>query len=212
MRIKVGRVVKYFVLSDLFFLAGWGLIEPVLSIFIIQRVVGATLTTVGVSAAIYWLLKSILEIPIANFLDRNPGEKDDFAILVGGLFFAALSAFAFNWVHEIWQLYVVQAMHAIAFALYIPSWSAIFSRHLDKERVSFDWSLDSTVAGTAAGITGLLSGIVAEGFGFTVVFAAAGTFSLIAAFVLMLAPNLILPKPTHGEAIMKEHTPGELGI
>ncbi len=210
--VKVGRLVKYFVLSDLFFLAGWGFIEPIFSVFIIEKVVGATLITVGIAAAIYWMIKSFFEIPIANLLDKTPGEKDDFIVLVGGLFLASLSAFAFAWVNQIWELYLVQAIHAIAFALYIPSWSAIFSRHLDKERVSFDWSLDSTVSGVAAGVTGLISGIVAQMFGFTVVFFMAGTLSMIAAFILASAPDLVFQKPTHHEAIMKDHTPGEIGI
>ena len=45
--IKVGRVVKFFVLSDLFFLAGRGFVDPIFSIFIIQKVQGANLATVG---------------------------------------------------------------------------------------------------------------------------------------------------------------------
>jgi len=210
--IKVGRIVKYFVISDLFFLAGWGLIEPIFSVFILQKVAGATLLTVGIAAAIYWILKSVLELPIANILDATPGEKDDFTALVGGLFLAALAAFSFSWISEVWQLYAIQVVHAMAFSFYLPAWSAIFSRHLDKERVSFDWSLDSTVSGIAAGVTGLFSGLIAQELGFTVVFIIAGILSMIAAFILMASPDIMLSKPTHGEAIMKEHTPSEIGI
>ena len=83
--IKVGRLVKYFVISDFFLLAGWGLIDPVFSVFIIQRVVGGTLLTVGIAAAIYWITRSVLQIPIAKYLDSTPGEHDDFMALVGGL-------------------------------------------------------------------------------------------------------------------------------
>jgi len=41
--VKVGRLVKYFVISDFFLLAGWGLIDPVFSVFIIQKVVAERL-------------------------------------------------------------------------------------------------------------------------------------------------------------------------
>jgi MFS family permease len=211
--IKVGRVVKYFVLSDLFLLAGWGFIDPIFSVFIIEKVAGATLATVGIVAGLYWILKSSLEIPIANLLDRTPGEKDDFIALVGGLFLAGFSAIAFSWVTQVWQLYVVQIVHAIGFALYVPSWSAIFSRHLDKDRVSFDWSLDSTAAGMAAGITGLLGGIAASAFGFPAVFITAGILALIAAFIIMAIPDIALPTPAkRGAPIEEEHTPANLGV
>ena len=40
---KVGRVVKYFVLADFFLLAGWGFIDPIFSVFIVQNVLEAHL-------------------------------------------------------------------------------------------------------------------------------------------------------------------------
>ena len=193
--IKVGRVVKYLVLSDLFLLFGWGFIDPIFSVFIIERIAGATLVTVGIAAALYWILKSLLQIPIAKYLDRTAGEKDDFTALIGGLLLAGFSALAFSWIDRPWQLYVVQVVHAVGFALYIPSWSSIFSRHLDHDRVAFDWSLDSTVAGIAEGASGLIAGIIAAMWGFVSIFVLAGIFSLVAAIALITVPDLIIPKP-----------------
>lgn len=193
--VKVGRVVRYLVLADLFFLFGWGLVDPVFSVFIVQKIPGATLVTVGTSAAIYWILRAILQLPIANYLDRTPGEKDDLLALTGGLLMAGLSSFAFGWVTSIWQLYLVQIIHAIAFALYVVSWPAIFSRHLDKDRISFDWSFDSTTIAVATGISGFLSGLIATVWGYLAVFIFGGILSIVAAFVLISAPDLVLPKP-----------------
>jgi MFS family permease len=194
--VKVGRVVKYFIISDFFLLAGWGLIDPIFSVFIIQRVVGGTLMTVGIAAAIYWIIRSVAQIPIAEFLDRIPGEHDDFMALVGGLLLVGISAIAMCWVTRVWELYVVHALQAIAFALYYASWPTIYSRHLDKDAISLDWSLDSSVAGVGAGITGFLGGVIAETLGYNVVFVGAGIMAFIAAFVLIAVPDLILPKPT----------------
>ncbi len=203
--IKVGRIVKYLVLVDLFLLFGWGFIDPIFSVFIIQRIAGATLVTVGVAVALFWVLKSLLQIPIANYLDRTPGEKDDFAALVGGLVIAGFSALAFSWIVDSWQLYLVQAVKAVGFALYIPSWSSLFSRHLDHDRMSFDWSLDSTAVGIAAGASGLLAGIVADAVGFVAIFVVAGVFSLAAALVLIAVPDFVIPKPNKdAEPQMKE--------
>lgn len=194
--IKVGRLVKYFILSDLALLSGWGLIEPVFSVFIVQKVAGATLITVGISAAIYWILKAAIQLPLANYIDRTPGEKDDFYALILGLLIAAFSAFLFVLVGTPSQLYAVQALHAVGFALYSVSWPAIFSRHLDKDRISFDWALDSTAVSVAAGISGFFGGVVAAWFGFAAVFMLAAFFSAIAAIILIMAPELILPKQT----------------
>ncbi len=194
--VQVGRLVKYFVISDFFLLAGWGLIDPVFSVFIIQRVVGGSLMVVGVAAAIYWILRSVLQIPIAKFIDHTPGERDDFMVLVGGLLLVGISAIAMVWVTQIWELYLIHAIHAAAFALYYASWPAIFSRHLDKESISLDWSLDSAVGGIGAGITGFLGGVIAATLGYNAVFISAGLLAFAAAFILMAVPDLVLPRPT----------------
>jgi MFS family permease len=210
--VKVGKVVKYFIISDFFLLAGWGFIDPVFAVFIVEKIPGGSLAMVGIAAAIYWILKSILQIPIANYLDKTPGEKDDLVALIGGLLLAGVSAFAFSWVNTAWELYAVQVLHAVAFSLYFASWPTIFSRHLDKDRISFDWSLDSTVAGVAAGVTGLLGGLIASAFGFMAVFISAGVLSLIAALTLLALPELMLPKPKKSESALRDHEPTSIGM
>jgi MFS family permease len=209
--IAVNRIVKYFVLSDLFFIAGWGFIEPVFAVFIVAKIPGATLTTVGVSAAIYWILRSVLQIPFANFLDRRSGERDAFRMLVLGLFLAALSAFAFSWVTQIWQLYAVQIIHALALSFYTASWPAIFSRHLDKDRISFDWSLDNTAVGIASGVSGFLAGVIGATWGFTAIFIIAGIFSIAGAVIILAIPDIVLPRATSREE-RRDHTPANIGM
>ena len=198
-------MVKFFVLSDLFLLAGRGFVDPIFSVFIIQKVQGANLATVGIVTALYLILRSSLQIPIANYLDRTPGENDDFMALIGGLLLAGFCPLALIWVTQVWQLYLTESLLAVAFAFYFAAWPPIFSRHLDKDRMSFDWSLDSTSTAVAAGVTGLAGALIAQAWGFQLAFAFASALSFAAAIVLMAVPDLVLPKPTHGEAIMRDH-------
>ncbi len=205
--LRVGRVVKYFILVDLALLAGWGLIDPIFSIFIVNYVAGATLVTVGITTAMYWFLKSMLQMPFANYLDRTSGEKDDFYALILGLFIVSFAAFSFTLVHEQWQLYVTQALKAVGFSLYAATWPAIFSRHLDKDRVSFDWAFDSTAVSISAGAAGLMGSIIAKYWGFSSVFLFGGFFSLLSALVLVAVPDLILPPKTTTQNTGRENRP-----
>lgn len=206
--IKIGRVVKYLALADLLLFGGWGLIQPIFAIFIIEEVTGATVVTVGALAAIYWILKSVLQLPIAKLLDKTPGEKDDFYALVSGLFLASIAAFLFVLANQVWQLYVIQAVYSVAMALYTASWPALFSRHLDKDEVSFDWALDSSAVGLAAGFGGLLGGVIAKTFGFEAVFVLVALFSAASAMVLLWVPDLVLPK-THKETAVPPEIKGK---
>jgi DHA1 family quinolone resistance protein-like MFS transporter len=207
--VSIGKVVTYFVLSDLVLLSGWGLITPIFSVFIIQSVAGATLTTVGIAASIYWITKSLIQLPIAYYLDRTTGERDDFYVLLAGLMLVGLTAFSFILVHEIWQLYLAQFFHAIGFGMYVPSWTGIFSRHVNREHSSFAWSLDSTTISFASGVTGAIGGALAQAFGFPIVFFLGGLFSLSAAFLVLAVPDLIFPRKTSVETpvMLRDHTP-----
>lgn len=209
--IKVNRIVKFLVLSDLLFLGSWSLISPIFPIFIVEKIKGGSLITVGLTAALYWLVKSSLQLPIANYLDRTDGEKDDFYALVIGLTLAALASFSFALVSQLWQLFIAQFIYAISMALYIPSWSGIFSRHLNEKRISFDWSLDSTIVGFAAFVTTFMSGFLAAWFGFSFVFLVIGVASLLSALLIFFVPKLIIPKKVPDNPVLiRDHTPPDI--
>lgn len=192
-RIKVSRFIKFFVLSDFILMSGWGLVNPIFSIFIINNIAGATLLTVGITSSIYWLVKSLIQIPIANFLDKTDGDRDDFYVLLTALILAGISAFSFPFIYKVWHLYLLQVVHAIAFGLYVPSWSSLFSHHLDSKHHALDWALSSTSMGIAVGLTGVIGGAIANSVGFAPVFIAAAILSFGAAVVISMAPDLVFP-------------------
>lgn len=210
-KLDVNRLIKYFILSDLTFLAGWGLLDPLFAVFITRNIAGATVMTVGIMAGIYWIVKSTLQIPISMFLDKFDGEKDDFYALVVGILLASLSILSFLAASQVWHLYVIQFFKAIAFALYVPAWTATLSRHLDKGKVAFEWALASTSTGFAIGLTGLMSGWLAS-ISFNLVFLIGGFLGLCSAIFLILAPNLILPplKMKVSESVIRDHGPANI--
>ena len=214
----VNKLIRYFVLADLLLLGSWGLIAPIFAVFIVEKIVGATLVTVGMATAIGWLSRSIIQVPMGNFLDRRRGEKDDFYSLILSLGLASLTAFALAVVETVNQLYLVLAVHGVAFGIYTTAWTSIFSRHLDRARPAFDWALDRTAVGVAIAVSGLLGGIVASYFGFAFTFLVVGTLSFLTMGIILMVPSLILPPPkrrgaSEGELeIHQRHTPRSTNV
>lgn len=202
---SVNRIVRFFILSDLILWSGWGVIDPLFSIFIVREIEGATLFSVGVLAAIYWISKGILQIPISLFLDKTEGEQDDFYALVLGLLVIGMAAFSFALTKSLWQVYLVQFIKSIGFALYIPSWSAILSRHLDKEHTAFEWALSSSTVSLGIGLAGIVGGSIATIAGFNFLFLFTGLMAILSAAILMFVPDLILPKKTIAAPSLTDH-------
>lgn len=200
---KVNRVIKFFVFADLIFFAGWGFVSPIFSIFIIEEIKDATVVAVGISAAVYWLSRSLVQPFIANAIDKRKGEKDDFYVLMLGLILAGVSAFLFTLVETLPQLYALQVVHGVSLGAYYVSWTSIFSRHLDKDRPAFDWSFDNSTIGIAVAVASFGGGLLAGTFGFDVTFMIAGWLSIISAGVIFLVPDLVLPIPHHVSAPAK---------
>jgi hypothetical protein len=184
MTFKVNRIVKYLILSDLFFWTGWGLINPIFAIFIIQRIEGGSAFVVGLAAAVYWILKSALRVPIGMLLDKCPGEKDDYLFLVVGLFIGSIVPFGFLFAKTPGHVYLLQAINAVGMAMFLSGWQAIFTRHIDKGKEATEWGLDATGLGFGIGAAGAIGGWAVTSFGFGIIFAGVGVLGLISVVFL----------------------------
>jgi hypothetical protein len=184
MKLKINRIVKYLILSDLFFWTGWGLINPIFAIFIVQKVEGGSAFVAGMAAAVYWILKSALRVPVGIFLDSCPGEKDDYFFLVIGLFISAMVSFGFIFATQPWHIYLLQSVYAVGMALTLSGWQAIFTRHIDKGKEATEWALDAMGLGFGTGIAGAVGGLVVTSFGFEILFAGVGVLGVISVIFL----------------------------
>lgn len=189
---KIGTLVRRFVLLDLLLWGGWGLITPILAVFILGKVQDSNLLTVGLASAVYFLVNAITQLISAGFIDEKKGERDDVKVLAIGLFLGSLAAFSFLLVENTWHLFLAVALQGLAFGLYSPSWTAIFSRHLDSGHYALDWSLDRTSIAIFSAITAVAGGAIAEFFGFEMIFGLAGILSFLSCVVILRLPESLL--------------------
>jgi predicted MFS family arabinose efflux permease len=193
-KIQPNKVIKYLIFSDFVFWSGWGLISPIFAVFVVEKIQGGTLAVVGLASGIYWVLKSLLRIPIGIFLDSRKGEEDDFWFLFFGLILSSLVPFGYLMAKYPFHIYLLQSLHAIAMAMTFSGWAAIFTRHIDQGKEATEWGLDATFVGLGIGISGILGGLIASAFGFQAVFVLVGILGLVSAFSLLGILKLISPR------------------
>ncbi len=191
---NINKFIKTLIASDFFLQAGWGMSGPIFAIFLTNQIQGGNLKMVGLVAATYWITKSIVQPFIAHQMDKNHGEKDDFQLLIIGMYIANVVPFGYYFSSQPWHIFTLEFIRALATACVVPSWSAIFTRHIDKGREAFSWSLESTGIGFAAGIAAALGAAIASVFGFKVVFILVGLFGLMASTILLFVRKNIFLK------------------
>lgn len=191
---RFNQVILVIILAEFVITAASGLITPLFAIFVIQDV-KAPITVVGFAIALYWILKSVLQLPIARELDKNHGEIDDYYSMIIGVFLTTSAVFAYFFATEIWHVYILQAVIALGDAFTVPPFYAIFTRHLDPNSEGFEWALRSSFSlGAGSAIGGALSGILAATIGVRSIFLVNGTLMLIGLVILLFLKPYIRPK------------------
>jgi len=175
----VNKVVRILVLGDIMFFSAFGLIGPIFAIFITNQIVGATVATAGFAATINLLARALLQMPVARYIDRRKGEKDDFIFMVAGSTLISIVPFAYFFVSTPLHLYLAQVVLGIGGALANPGWYAIFTRHIDKNKEGTEWTLENVGVGLAAAGTAAIGGVLAQHFGFHNLFLIVGIVSLL---------------------------------
>lgn len=174
------------------------LFGPIFAVFITDSIVGATLRTVGFAIALYGIAKSILQIPMARFLDKHKGERDDFYALMVGACVAVIYPLGLVFMSKIWQLYALEILAGLGDALLMAAYYSLFARHVDKGSEGFEWSLFSVGGLTISSSIGIaVGGIIAETFGFRFLFGLSTAINFAVLFSLLyLYPLLDGARPT----------------
>ncbi len=195
----VNKIIRVLVLGDVMFFSAFGLIGPIFAIFVTNQVAGATIATAGFAATINLLVRALLQMPVARYIDRHKGEKDDFIFMVAGSTLISIVPFAYFFVITPLHLYLAQAVLGLGGALANPGWYAIFTRHIDKNKEGTEWSLENIGVGLAAAGTAAIGGLLAQHFGFRNLFLIVGVLSLLGLVIQISLYSTVVELDHHNE-------------
>ena len=190
----VNQVILIIILAEFILTTADALIGPLFALFVVQDM-GAAVTTVGFAIAIYWITKSIVQLFVARYLDKNHGEVDDYYSMLAGLLIVIVTIYSYYFVREVWQIYLLQFFLALGNSFVVPPFYAIFTRHIDKDREASEWAMRSSFSlGAGSALGGALSGLLAAAIGIRPIFLINGTLMLIGFFVLLFLGPYIKPR------------------
>src|SRR3989338_1923580 len=202
---SVNNAIKLLIFSSVTVNMADGVWSPVFAIYVTQKIAPGNLSAVGYAIAIYWLVKSILQLPLARFLDKTDGERDDYiALIIGGVIYV-IAPLLYFFVDHLWQLFVLQAVYAVAGSLYVVPWSSIFTRHVDKFRIGFEWSLNSSALGFGLMISTAVGGYIAQNLGFGVIFLISSSLNLMGLIGMLLLKKHITQRNRLEKAFHEQH-------
>ena len=179
----MNRTMKLLMLSDIFVLTGFGLIQPILAIFINQGVTGGSVLTAGIASTIFLLTKSLVQLPFAKYIDDH-GKKTRWLIL--GTLLMAIVPILYVTADSMYKIYLAELIYGLGSGLAYPTWLGLWSRNLNQGQESFQWSIYSTSTGIGTAATGTIGAAMATITGFTTTFLLAGVMCLLGCITLFV--------------------------
>lgn len=190
----INPVVRFLILSDTVVIGAAGLLGPIFALFIEDYIIGGNEAVAGLAAGIYLFTKSILQITIAHLIDKIPGEFDDFWIMVTSSFIVALLPLLYLFIHTPFQLYLVQFLFGLCIAFTFPTFMAIFTRHIDKEKEGTEWGVYFTLTDLTSAALAATGGFLASSLGFPSLIIAVVIISVLGSSLLVFVKPYMLKK------------------
>jgi len=192
----MNRTLKFLMASDVFYFTGFGLVAPIVAIFIDGDIKGGTIFAAGLATTIFIVVKSLVQLPFSRFIDQYDNKllwlKVGYGLIV-------LNPFLYMLADHINYVYLAEAVHGFGSGLAYPAWLGLWSAHLDKGHESFEWSLYSTIVGIGSAVTAAVGAAVAEFMGFKMAFGFVGITAFAGFLVLFFLEK-------------KEEKPGKVDV
>ena len=145
--------------------------------------IGGGVLDAGLAWGIYMIVLGTLTLVIAQYMDRLRRHA---WILYTGFFIASVLSFAYLFIRNVEELFIVQFLMGVTWAAVNPVWDAYYSLFIEKRSAVTDWSLFEGGSRIANGLGAILGGIIIALAGFKGIFIIAGLLNLAAAVLLFI--------------------------
>ncbi len=183
---SMNRVIKLLLFSDIFLVTGFGLIEPVFAIYVSDKLTGGSVFAVGLASTIYFVTKSLVELPFSRYVDTHNRRK--FWLLLGTMCTAAVPLI-YVFATRVEHIYLAQILYGIGSGLAFPTWLGLWSTSLDTHHESYEWSIYQAMTGFGAGAAAAVGSALVELVGFQFTFIIVGLISTLGCAILLILPE-----------------------
>jgi len=160
--LKFNKSVYLLTLSDIFTWGSHSILGALVGIYLSQKLGGNAAEFVGIGTGIYYLARSITQIPVGLLLDKIKHDKDEIIILVLGSILMGSPFLFYSLIQTQYLYYALQFVFGLGASMNLVSWRKLFSQSLDVGKVGLEYGIYETSISVATAIFSIIAGIVAN--------------------------------------------------
>ncbi len=161
--LKFNSIIRILTYSDSLLWGGYTMLNATAAIYLKEHINTKPLEAISFGFAVYTITRSLVQLPIAKFLDKHPKYTDEaYAIAISCLIMAS-GIFSYQFVSEPWHLYMAQFIFGIGAALNMPAWRKTFAKFVDKNHEGLQYSIYDAITNlSVAALTSIGGFILAQ--------------------------------------------------
>ncbi len=163
------------------------MIGPIYALFV--KEIGGSLLDASYAFGIFALVAGIVTLLSGKYTDKI---KENELIIVFGYITVAIGFFGYLFVNSFLSLLIIQVIIGFGEAVYAPAFDAIYSKHLDRDKMGEGWGLWEALNYFTAAFGAVGGGILVTFFGFNIIFIIMGTLCLGSALYILFLPRIVL--------------------
>lgn len=181
----MNKILKFLICYDLLTLSSFGLVQPIFALFLEQEITGVTTATIGIAAAIFLAVKSLIQPLIGRIADNEKGNQREVKFLYVSSILIIVTPLIYIFAKNIYHIYIAQFIYGVGMAFSSAVWYTLYTRFVDDNKAGFQWSMYDTITGLAGAATAFIGAVIAQYFGFKSVFILISVFSCFSLFVMI---------------------------
>lgn len=152
--------------SDILIAGSYGLIMPILPLFMAERVSGTNLQTVAVAQAIYLLSQAGFSWVYASYQQHKHLSVRSHGGLVAGSIIVTLVPIIYLFSRDISQIFLAQLLLGLGFGLIYPAWTWLAKEQIQEQHLKSVKKIYDVILSLALALMAVVGGFVAYRYGF----------------------------------------------
>ena len=160
--LKFNKSILFLTLSDIFTWGSHTILGALVGIYLANKLGGNAIEFVGIGTGIYYLSRSISQIPIGLLTDKIKHDKDEIIILIIGSILMGSPFLFYSLIQSQYLYYFLQFVFGLGASMNLISWRKLFSQSLDKGKVGLEYGVYETLISMAMAVFSITAGVLAN--------------------------------------------------
>lgn len=166
---QMSPVVKAYIIAEAFVWSAWNFTSPIFSVFVVNTIPNGNIQLAATGYSIHVIVRVIFELISGKYLAKSNDMKKMYVTVIG-MFLISLAYFGLSYSSSIIEIYLLYGLIGMGIGTATPAKNALFSKHLDKNKESTEWSITDATQFICIAIAISIGGFVAAHFGFSILF------------------------------------------